>query len=98
MIDIEAVKSYCRIDSNAEDALIQDLIDAAKNYLDGAGVPDPSENDPLYLLAIKALTLEYYDHRGLTETSAPHTIPGLDNVVVQLKLRAEAARILERGV
>ena len=89
-ISLDAVKSYCRIDGEEEDALLLSLVDAAKDYLEGAGVMEP-----LYLLAVKALVLHYYDHRGLTESGAPGEIPGIRNAIVQLKLRATAARALE---
>ena len=92
-VDLEAVKIYCRIDGDGEDDLLLSLMDAAAEYLEGAGVAAPEEPDPLYDLAVKALVLDYYDHRGRTETR----IPGLDNAIVQLKLRAEAARILEEA-
>lgn len=54
-----------------EDALLLSLVDAAKDYLEGAGVMEPEAEEPLYLLAVKALVLHYYDHRGLTESGAP---------------------------
>lgn len=93
-IDLTAVKSYCRIDGSEEDALLLELIAAAREYLDGAGVPDPEADNPLYSLAVKALVLAYYDHRGTTEAVSVSAIPGMDNVIVQLKLRAAAARIV----
>lgn len=94
-IDLEAVKGYCRVDGDEEDELLLSLVDAAKDYLSGAGVDEPEGDVPLYLLAVKALTLHYYDHRGTTESGAVAAIPGIQNAIVQLKLRAEAARILE---
>lgn len=93
-IDLEAVKSYCRIDGNDEDELIQAFVDTAKGYLEGAGVPEPEADDPRYLLCVKAMVLEFYDHRGMTESVTPSAIPGLTNVVTQLKLEAEAERIV----
>ncbi|MGM9566467.1 head-tail connector protein [Evtepia sp.] len=93
-IDLEAVKSYCRIDGNDEDELIQAFVDTAKGYLEGAGVPEPEADDPRYLLCVKAMVLEFYDHRGMTESVTPSAIPGLANMVVQLKLEAEAERIV----
>lgn len=97
VVDLEAVKGYCRIDGDEEDELLLSLIEAAKDYLEGAGVPDPEEDSALYSLAVKALTLHYYDHRGMTEVGSTSDIPGLRNAVTQLKLRAEAARIVEEG-
>ena len=92
-IDLDAVKSYCRIDGEVEDELLLSLIDAAKSYLDGSGIPEPEADNPRYLLCVKAMVLEFYDHRGMTESVTPSAIPGLANMVVQLKLEAEAERI-----
>ncbi len=93
-IDLDDVKTYCRIDGTEEDALILSFIDAAKGYLDGAGVPEPEADDPRFLLCVKAMVLEFYDHRGMTESVTPSAIPGLANMVEQLKLVAEAERIV----
>lgn len=93
-IDLDDVKTYCRIDGTEEDALILSFIGAAKGYLDGAGVPEPEADDPRYLLCVKAMVLEFYDHRGMTESVTPSAIPGLANMVAQLKLEAEAERIV----
>lgn len=97
-IDLDDVKTYCRIDGTEEDALILSFIDAAKGYLDGAGVPEPEADNPRYLLCVKAMVLEFYDHRGMTESVTPSAIPGLANMVVQLKLEAEAERIAGESV
>lgn len=91
-VTLEAVKGYCRIDGGFEDELLLSLIDAAKAYLDNAGVPEPEGDVPIYDLAVKALVLEFYEHRGLTESGGMSSIRGLDNAIVQLKLVAEAER------
>lgn len=96
-IDLASVKSYCRIDWDTEDELLATLVLAAKDYLDGAGVPEPEADNPRYLLCVKAMVLEFYDHRGMTERVTPSAIPGLANMVVQLKLEAEAERIVRSG-
>lgn len=93
-ISLESVKHYCRIDGDEEDDLLLSLIDAAKAYLESAGVSEPEEDDPRYLLAVKAMVLHFYDYRGLTESTAPSAIPGMQNMVTQLKLEAEAERIV----
>ena len=38
-VDLEAVKIYCRIDGDGEDDLLLSLMDAAAEYLEGAGGP-----------------------------------------------------------
>lgn len=94
-ITLEDVKGYCRIDGDEDDALVQSFIEAAKGYLDGAGVPDPEVADPLYLLAVRAMVLHFYDQRGMTQSTVPSEIPGIRNTITQLKLRAEARRAVE---
>lgn len=96
-IDLAAVKSYCRIDWDTEDELLTALVAAAKDYLDGAGVPEPEADNPMYALAVKAMVLEFYDHRGQTESVSLSSIPGMSNLIVQLKLRAEAERVVGDG-
>ena len=97
-IDLASVKSYCRIDWDTEDELLATLVLAATDYRDGAGIPEPEADDPRYLLCVKAMVLEFYDHRGMTEGVTPSAIPGLSNMVVQLKLEAEAERIVGADV
>lgn len=91
-VTLEAVKGYCRIDGGFEDELVLSLIDAAKAYLENAGVPEPEDDLAIYDLTVKALVLEFYEHRGLTESGGMTSIRGLDNAIVQLKLVAEAER------
>ena len=93
-IDLAAVKSYCRIDWDSEDDLLTAFVAVAKEYLDGAGVPEPEADDPMYALAVKAMVLDLYDHRGQTESAKLSAIPGMSNIIVQLKLRAEAERVV----
>ena len=93
-IDLAAVKSYCRIDGDTEDELLLTFMEAAKDYLDGAGVPEPEADNPMYALAVKAMVLELYDHRGQTEGAQLSAIPGMSNIITQLKLRAEVARFM----
>jgi len=91
-ISLEEVKTYCRIDGDLEDGLLQSLLQAAKDYLAGAGIDEPEDDVPLYGLCVKALVLDYYDRRGLTQRPDPYEVPGVRNAINQLKLRAEAAR------
>lgn len=93
-IPVADVKLYCRIDGEEEDVLLYSLIDAAKDYLAGAGINDPDTPDHRYALAVKALVLHYYDYRGLTEAPMPSVIPGIRNLINQLKLEAEASRVM----
>ena len=94
-VDLEAVKAYCRIDTDADDALLTALMEVAVDYLSGAGIPESMADSPKYAHAVKAQVLELYDHRGMTESVQLSAIPGLSNMIVQLKLEAETQRIVE---
>jgi uncharacterized phage protein (predicted DNA packaging) len=86
MVSLEEAKAYMRVDIDDDDALIQSLIDGAAAYLAGAGILD--SEDSRYALAVKALTLHWYDNRGDTVNSTViHEIPcGLRTVIQQLKM------------
>ena len=66
---LKQVLAYCAIpEPDERDLLVlNDAWDAARAYLEGAGVPEPEAKDPQYPLwmnAMKALTLDNYDQRG----------------------------------
>ena len=88
--DLEACKTYMRVDGDDDDALITRLMNAAKAYLRNAGIEEPvSEDNNLYTTAVHSLTLHYYDHRDAVgeEKSFP---TGLRPIINQLKHTAEA--------
>lgn len=93
--DLAAVKDYMRIDDQdledqekaTQEAVIKALIAGAVEYLGNAGIPEPGpeEVSELYDLAVKALTLHWYDHRDDVgnESAVPN---GVRPVITQLKL------------
>lgn len=87
--DLEACKNFMRVDGDDDDALITGLMKAAKEYLDGAGIPEPAEATPLYTLAVHSLTLHYYDHRDAVGEEAAFPT-GLRPVINQLKHLGDA--------
>ena len=87
--DLEACKNFMRVDGDDDDALITGLMQAAKEYLDGAGIPEPAEATPLYTMAVHSLTLHYYDHRDAVGEEAAFPT-GLRPVINQLKHIGEA--------
>lgn len=80
---LEEIKVYLRVDEDFEDVLIQTLITSAENYLYNAGINISYEID-LYKLAIKMLTLHWYENR-LVSGSENHLPFGLENIITQLK-------------
>ena len=86
---LAACKQFMRVDGTDDDALITSLMAAAKAYLDGAGIPEPETESPLYTLAVHSLTLHYYDHRDSVgdEASFP---TGLRPIINQQKHSGDA--------
>lgn len=61
--------AYCRIDElgPGEDALLEDMVLSAVNYMAQAGISEPAEGTPRraqYDLCVNALVLDAWDHRG----------------------------------
>lgn len=95
-VTADEARTYCRLTADeAGDTVMTELITAAEEYLEGAGVPVPSVPSALYKTAVKALVLEGYDKRGMTSDRPQHELPGLRNTINQLKLAAVAARNVE---
>lgn len=88
---LTAVKTYMRIDGDADDAIIKALYSAAVLYLENAGIEEPKEDPSLYNLAVWSLTLHYYDHRDAVGNEASFPT-GLRPIINQLKLMGDVAR------
>lgn len=87
-LTLEAVKAYCHITDDSEDDDILDLMEAAQEYLAGAGVPQTATGTGRYNLAVKALTLHWKDNRGNVAEgeSKQAEIPlGLGAIIIQLQ-------------
>lgn len=61
MPDLSEVKEYMRIDGNDDDALINLLISAAKEFLSNAGVTN--QDSALYRLAVMLYVTLQYENR-----------------------------------
>lgn len=79
---LAALKAYCHVDHDEDDALLARLYAAAMDYLTGAGVA-PCPGNPLYDLATDSLTLLWYDGNDNTAIAAER-----QKIIVQLALRA----------
>ena len=85
-VGLEEVKAYLRVDTGEDDRLIQALMDAAAEYLAGAGVTEHDGNQARYALAVKGLCLHWYDFRGDVDGGTVTELPtGLRAVINQLK-------------
>ncbi|MBS4188648.1 head-tail connector protein [Bacillus sp. FJAT-49705] len=60
---LEQTKSYLRIDGSEDDSILTLLIGAAKKDLKDSGVPEPTETDERYDLAVMLYCTLYYENR-----------------------------------
>ena len=81
---LRACLDYMRVDEDEDGRIEHEFMPAAKAYLAGAGISEPETADPLYTLAVHALTLHYYDHRDAVGEEAPFPT-GLRPIINQLK-------------
>jgi len=82
--ELQACLDYMRVDEDTDHRIENEFLPAAKAYLAGAGISEPSTTDSLYTLAVHALTLHYYDHRDAVGEEAPFPT-GLRPIINQLK-------------
>lgn len=76
------IANYCKVD--ADDAELPGFVAAAEGYMLSGVCSEPQEGTPrfaMYLLCVKALTLEQYDRRGISIDQAAS-----ENRVVRLML------------
>ena len=85
-VSLETVKAYARIDGDEEDALLENLTNAAEEYLANAGI-DPGLSAPaLYQLAVCGIVLHWYEQRNIATGAAPTDFPvGIRLTINQLK-------------
>ena len=85
-VSLEAAKAYARIDGDEEDALLENLTNAAEEYLTNAGI-DPGLSAPaLYQLAVCGIVLHWYEQRNIATGAAPTDFPvGIRLTINQLK-------------
>jgi len=81
---LRACLDYMHVDEDPDGRIEHEFMPAAKAYLEGAGIPEPSVATPLYTLAVHSLTLHYFDHRDAVGDEAPFPT-GLRPIINQLK-------------
>ena len=82
---LRELKLYMRVFHSDDDVTIKRLWGAAKEYLEGAGIPG-EDTGSLAWLAAAGLTLHWYDHPELEGTDVNISV-GLRKIINQLKLK-----------
>lgn len=94
-VDLESLLAYCRLDGDLPEEdkrqIEEELWPAAEEYLDGAGVPKPAYDSPLYDLAVKGLVCHWYEHRESIAYYRSEIPLGVRSVINQLKFRGGGA-------
>ncbi|GGH83568.1 putative phage protein (predicted DNA packaging) [Pullulanibacillus pueri] len=85
-MDLQEVKNFLRVDSTADDALINSLIKSSDQYLKGAGC-DSTANLELYEQAQKILITHWYQNRtaALVGTMSHLVDFSLQSIILSLK-------------
>lgn len=86
MPTLDELKTYLRIDGSEDDGILALLMDAAKEYLTNAGVPEPSAEAPskLYNLAVMLYVALHYENRDPAQKIERFSY-ALESIILQLK-------------
>jgi len=84
---LEEVKDYLKIDTDEEDAQIEEFIDEAVEELEDSGIKDQSTKS--YGVAIKLLVANYYEERKpqVVGTITTNLEFSLQRIILRLKAR-----------
>ena len=81
---LTSVKQYGKIERDDEDDLLKQLINAAQDTLEAAGIPRDTDKD-LYRLAVQRLAMHYYENRE--EIGGSSVMPmGMNWMIEHLRL------------
>lgn len=84
MANLELLKEYLRIDGSEDDTVLALLLDAAKEFLRNAGVPEPSEGEESKLYDL-AVMLRVHRERARDEKEVERVDKSLTSIILQLK-------------
>lgn len=84
MANLELLKEYLRIDGSEDDTVLALLLDAAKEFLRNAGVPEPREGEESKLYDL-AVMLRVHRERARDEKEVERVDKSLTSIILQLK-------------
>lgn len=93
-VPMEFVVSYGKLEEESED-VVTALVDAAEDYLAGAGVTPELAAASLYNLAVAGIVTHWHENRAAVDKTSPDDFePGVRLVINQLKRNCEIVSIL----
>lgn len=90
--EFQLIKNYLKVDTDYEDELIKELLDAsALEIVDAINIsktPEDFKDDYRFKLAVKKQVKEEYEHRGLSADMMRYGLAnGVENIIHQLRVR-----------
>lgn len=86
MPNIDDLRRYAVVDPEEDPRVLEGCMAAAIRYFQGAGVPTPENDDPLYDMGIYQLATHYYDNRGAAGDNLALLPFAVNSIINQLKL------------
>lgn len=92
---MDFVVNYGKLEEESE-SVVATLIDAAEDYLAGAGVTPELAAASLYNLAVAGIVTHWHENRAAVDKTSPDDFePGVRLVINQLKRNCEIVSILD---
>lgn len=86
MPSIDELKRYAVLDPDGDEQTLLLCMNAAKQWFQNAGVPEPEERNELYDLGVYMLAVHYFDNRGAIGTEDKNLPFGVFSIMHQLRL------------
>lgn len=84
MADILGLRSYAVISEQESDAEVELCLEAAMEYAEGAGVPEPETPSALYDMLVYRIATFYHDNRSFPSGSDADYV-GINGLILQLR-------------
>lgn len=86
MPSIEGLKRYAVLDPDGDAQTLELCMNAAKQWFENAGVPEPETKNELYDLGVYMLAVHYFDNRGAIGKDDVNLPFGVFSIMHQLRL------------
>ena len=85
MADLAGFRQYAVIGGEESDSELSLYLEATMAYVQGAGVPEPEDDNPLYDLLVYRLATFYHDHKAFPEQGTDALFNGCNGMIIQLR-------------
>lgn len=85
MATLAGFRRYAVIGDEESDQELTPLLEAAMAYAEGAGVPEPEEDNSLYDLVVYRIATFYHDHKAFPDVARDADLIGVNGMLLQLR-------------